>query len=91
MAGVDHNFHYIAWFYRVISGAIEEMRKRRYAVRLVSDIYIDIGAGDFEHSAFKNLVPRRRRQMAVILKEVLILLGIDSVDRYIQFSGHAVV
>jgi hypothetical protein len=29
--------------------------------------------------------------MAVVLKEVLILLGIHPVDRQIEFSGHAVV
>ena len=58
-----------------------KLRERGYAVGLVADIDIDIGAGDFEYLAFHHFMAGRRREVAVILEQMLIFFRVHTPAR----------
>ena len=66
LAAVDHDFDNVAGAHRYGSGCVSKLRKWRYAVGFVADINEYFLPGNLQHPSFENLVPGRRRQVAVI-------------------------
>jgi hypothetical protein len=55
------------------------MRDGGDAVRLIADVDKDFGARNLENTTLNHLMPSGRREVAVILKKVLIFFGIDEI------------
>jgi hypothetical protein len=54
------------------------LRERRDSVGFISDIDENFAAGDLENPSFYNLVAGGRREMTVILEQMLIIVRIDA-------------
>jgi hypothetical protein len=87
MAALDHDIDDVAGVDSEIAGWIGELGERRDAVRLVADVDIDIATRNLQNLSLEDFMPRRRREMAVILEKMLIFVGIDSRERRFGYSG----
>ena len=61
------------------------------AVGLVTDINENTGRGYLEYPAGQKLRPRRRREVTVVLKEVLVLVRIYTTDRELDAVSRFVI
>ena len=91
VAALDHHVDHIAGLHRDVAGGVGELRQRRNSIRFMAYIDEYIVTGDFEDPALKHFVPGRRRKVAVILKEMLVLVRVHHADRRFEWSGHIVL
>src|SRR4051794_22590900 len=90
MAAVDHHLDRVARFDRYVPAGIREMRKRRDAIGLISDIDVHVRAGNLKYPAYYDFVAGRRRQMAVVLEKMLIFFRIHAAHRCVDGAGRDV-
>ena len=88
VAVIDHHLHDVSRLDSYVSGRVDKLLERGYAVRLVPDVDKYIGTGDLEDFAFDDFVARRGREVAIVFKKVLVFFRVHATGRRIHRSGH---
>src|SRR5262249_32420827 len=89
---IDHDVDHVSWLNVDFATGFAKLLDRDQAFGLIAKVYNDFGGSDFEYPAREDCALRWGYEVAVVVKEVLVVLRVDLHGRFqlpaVVIDGH---